>query len=156
MSVDWEATWPYLVNFSFYENFRSVRPGRRGWGWGVGPVPLESSCLNIKYYHSTLKYLSFKVLHDNTNQNHDFTHFRGTPILGGSKKGVRGVKKIGPQHFRVLYTLRVLQTKNQKMNPKIERRVVFLTLRHALYVQIIDTCVIFTKENNTRYLMDFF
>ena len=98
----------------------------------MGPVSLQSSCLNIKYYHSTLKYLSFKVLHDNTNQNHDFTHFRGTPILGGSKKGVRGVKKIGPQHFRVLYTLRVLQTKNQKMNPKIERRVVFLTLRHAL------------------------
>ena len=98
----------------------------------MGPVSLQSSCLNIKYYHSTLKYLSFKVLHDNTNQNHDFTHFRGTPILGGSKKGVRGVKKIGPQHFRVLYTLRVLQTKNQKMNPKIERRVVFLTFRHAL------------------------
>ena len=98
----------------------------------MGPVSLQSSCLNIKYYHSTLKYLSFKVLHDNTNQNHDFTHFRGTPILGGSKKGVRGVKKIGPQHFRVLYTLRVLQTKNQKMNTKIERRVVFLTLRHAL------------------------
>ena len=98
----------------------------------MGPVSLQSSCLNIEYYHSTLKYLSFKVLHDNTNQNHDFILFRGTPILGGSKKGVRGVKKIGPQHFRVLYTLRVLQTKNQKMNPKIERRVVFLTLRHAL------------------------
>ena len=90
----------------------------------MGPVSLQSSCLNINYYHSTLKYLSFKVLHDNTNQNHDFTHFRGTPILGGSKKGVRGVKKIGPQHFRVLYTLRVLQTKNQKMNTKIERKYI--------------------------------
>ena len=103
----------------------SVHPPRQGgWGWGEVPVPIEISCLNIKYYYSTLKYLSFKVLHDYISQNDDLAHFQGAPFLGGSKKGVRGVKKIGPQHFCVLYTLRVLQTKNQKMNPKIERKYI--------------------------------
>ena len=63
-------------------------------------------CLNIINYYSTLKYLSFKVLHDHISQNHDFTHFRGAPIFGGLEKGVRGVKKIGRQNFCVLYILR--------------------------------------------------
>ena len=72
-------------------------------------------CLNIINYYSTLKYLSFKVLHDHISQNHDFTHFRGAPIFGGLEKGVRGVKKIGRQNFCVLYILRGLQTKNQKI-----------------------------------------
>ena len=66
----------------------SVRPPRQG-GWG-GAVPLKSFCLNMKYYYSTLKYLSFKVLHDYKSQNDDLTHFQGAPVFGASKKGLGG------------------------------------------------------------------
>ena len=53
----------------------------------------QISCLNIKEHYSIFKYLSFKVLHDHISRNHDFAHFRGAPIFGEHKKGVRGVKK---------------------------------------------------------------
>ena len=52
--------------------------------------------------YSTLQYLSFEVLHDHICLSLDLTHFRGPPILRGLEKGVRGVKKIGTQHFCLL------------------------------------------------------
>ena len=51
----------------------------------------------------------------------------------GAGKRCSGVKKIGIKNVCVSYTLKAHQTKNQKINMKIERMVVFITNRHALY-----------------------
>ena len=84
----------------------------------------QISCSDIINYYSTLKYLSFKVLHDHESQNYNLTHFRVAPIFGGLEKGVRVVQKIGRQNVCVLYILRGLQTINQNMSTKIEREYV--------------------------------
>ena len=65
----------------------------------------QISCLNIKEHYSIFKYLSFKVLHDHISRNHDFAHFRGAPIFGEHKKGVRGVKKNWQAIFFAFYVL---------------------------------------------------